>query len=76
MHSLRDLYSRREDWSRVVETLKTESSVWTDPKGKAGVLAQIADLYSTKLGDNGQAFKYYREAIQNAGTLVVIVLPM
>jgi tetratricopeptide (TPR) repeat protein len=65
LHSLRDLYSRREDWHRVVETLKTESSVWTDPKGKAGVLAQIADLYATKLGDHGEAFKYYREAIQN-----------
>lgn len=64
LHSLRDLYSRREDWERVVETLEAEIPLWTDKKGRADVLAQIAEIYSGKLRDPLRSLEFYRRAVE------------
>jgi tetratricopeptide (TPR) repeat protein len=63
LHSLRDLYSRRERWDKVVETLEREIPLWEDDKGRAEVLAQIAEIYANKLGDREKALGYYRRAV-------------
>lgn len=65
LHSLRDVYSRRKNWQKVVETLAMESQVWTDKKGKAEVLAQMAEIYLEKLNDRVQSLQYYRAAIES-----------
>ncbi len=64
LHSLRDLYMRREDWPRVVETLETEAEVWSDAKGKADVLARIAEVYAQHLDNGEAALEYYKKAIR------------
>ena len=64
LHSLRDLYMRREDWQRVVETLETEAEVWSDAKGKADVLARIAEVYAQHLNNGEAALEYYKKAIR------------
>ena len=37
LHSLRDIYIRREDWTRVTQTLELESKLWTEEKERAGI---------------------------------------
>jgi len=64
LHSLRDLYMRRSDWESVVATLETEARVWTDAKGRADVLARIAEVQAQKLGDGEAALEYYKKAIR------------
>ncbi|MCC6746502.1 MAG: tetratricopeptide repeat protein [Deltaproteobacteria bacterium] len=64
LHSLRDLHARHEEWEKVAETLAMEARVWSDPKGKADVLAQLAEIYATRLGDRARAMEYYKQAIQ------------
>lgn len=63
IHGLRDLYRRRQDWPRVIETLELEVKLWQEDKERAGVLAQIGQIYSERLADNAQAMRCFEEAL-------------
>jgi tetratricopeptide (TPR) repeat protein len=63
VHGLRDLYRRREEWPRVLETLELEVKLWSDDKERAGVFAQIAGIYAQQLNDPEQAMHYYDSAL-------------
>jgi tetratricopeptide (TPR) repeat protein len=63
VHGLRDLYRRREEWPRVIETLELEVKLWTDDKERAGVFAQIGRIYEKQLGDTERALHYYESAL-------------
>jgi len=63
VHGLRDLYRRREDWPRVIQTLELEVKLWQDDKERAGVFAQIGRIYEQRLGDASRAMHYYESAL-------------
>ncbi|HRC55862.1 MAG TPA: tetratricopeptide repeat protein, partial [Kofleriaceae bacterium] len=63
VHGLRDLYRRRQEWARVVETLELELKLWQDDKERAGVLAQIGQVYAERIGDGRSARQYFHEAL-------------
>ncbi|MGE3542313.1 MAG: tetratricopeptide repeat protein, partial [Kofleriaceae bacterium] len=63
VHGLRDLYIRREEWPRVIETLEIEAKLWQDDKDRAGVLAQIGKIVDHQLGDSERAMTYYQNAL-------------
>ncbi|WP_428267132.1 hypothetical protein [Haliangium sp.] len=63
VHGLRDLYRRREDWPRVIQTLELEVKLWQDKKERAGVSAQIGRIYATRLSDPQMALHYYESAL-------------
>ena len=64
LHSLRDLYTRRKDWPKVISTLETEARVWNDAKGRADVLARIAEVHAEHLDDWENALAFYKQAIR------------
>lgn len=63
IHGLRDLYRRRQEWPRVIETLELELKLWQDDKERAGVLAQIGQVYAERIGDVRSARQYFQEAL-------------
>ena len=63
VHGLRDLYRRREEWPRVIETLEMEVKLWSDDKERAGVFAQIGKIYEHQLGDAERGMTYYESAL-------------
>jgi tetratricopeptide (TPR) repeat protein len=63
VHGLRDLYIRRKDWPRVIQTLELEVKLWQDDKERAGVFAQIGQIYGDHLGDAERALHYYESAL-------------
>jgi tetratricopeptide (TPR) repeat protein len=63
VHGLRDLYRRREDWPRVIQTLELEVKLWTDDKERAGVFAQIGRIYEQRMADPKRAMTYYESAL-------------
>ncbi|HEY5924239.1 MAG TPA: hypothetical protein VIV11_21325 [Kofleriaceae bacterium] len=63
VHGLRDLYRRREEWPRVIETLELEVKLWSDDKERAGVFAQIGRIYDQQLNDPERAMHYYESAL-------------
>jgi tetratricopeptide (TPR) repeat protein len=63
VHGLRDLYRRREEWAKVIETLELEVKLWTDDKERAGVFAQIGGIYEKYLDDAERAMQYYDSAL-------------
>ncbi len=63
VHGLRDLYRRREEWPRVIETLELEVKLWQDDKERAGVFAQIGRIFDKQLGDPERAMTYYESAL-------------
>ncbi|MCX5745558.1 MAG: hypothetical protein NT062_24035, partial [Proteobacteria bacterium] len=63
VHGLRDLYRRREEWPRVIETLEVEIKLWTEEKERAGVFAQIGRIYDKQLHDPERAMQYYDSAL-------------
>jgi tetratricopeptide (TPR) repeat protein len=63
VHGLRDLYLRRQEWPRVIQTLELESKLWTEDKERAGVIAHIGQIYGDKLGDEERAIQYYESAL-------------
>ena len=63
LHSLRDIYVRREDYARVTQTLELESKLWTEPKEQAGILAHIGQIYLDKLHQPERAIEYYERAL-------------
>lgn len=63
VHGLRDLYLRREDWPRVIQTLELEVKLWQDEKERAGVFAQIGRIYANNLKQPDRALHYYESAL-------------
>jgi tetratricopeptide (TPR) repeat protein len=63
VHGLRDVYRRREEWPRVIETLELEVKLWQDDKERAGVFAQIGRIYEKQLGDIEHAMTFYDSAL-------------
>ena len=63
VHGLRDIYLRRKDWPRVIESLELEVKLWQDDKERAGVFAQIGKIYDERLADPERAMHYYESAI-------------
>ncbi|HET9619917.1 MAG TPA: tetratricopeptide repeat protein, partial [Kofleriaceae bacterium] len=63
VHGLRDLYRRRAEWPRVIESLELEVKLWNDDKERAGVFAQIGKIYDEHLGDPERAMHYYESAL-------------
>lgn len=63
VHGLRDLYRRCEEWPKVVATLELELRLWEDEKERAGVLAQIGQVYAERIGDARRARQYFHEAL-------------
>ena len=63
IHGLRDLHRRRQDWPRVIETLELEVKLWQEDKERAGVLAQIGQIYAERLDDGVQARRRFQEAL-------------
>lgn len=63
VHGLRDLYLRREDWPRVIQTLELEVKLWQDDKERAGVFAQIGRIYANNLDQSERALHYYESAL-------------
>ncbi len=63
VHGLRDLYRRREEWPRVIETLEVEVKLWTEDKERAGVFAQIGRIYEKQLGDPERGMHFYESAL-------------
>ncbi|MBL0217523.1 MAG: tetratricopeptide repeat protein [Myxococcales bacterium] len=63
VHGLRDLYRRREEWPRVIETLELEVKLWQDDKERAGVFAQIGRIFDKQLGDAEKAMHFYESAL-------------
>jgi tetratricopeptide (TPR) repeat protein len=63
VHGLRDLYLRKEDWQRVIQTLELEAKLWTEDKERAGVFAHIGQIYGDKLDDHDRAIQYYESAL-------------
>ncbi len=64
VHGLRDLYRRRAEWPRVIETLELEVKLWQDDKERAGVFAQIGSVYDKQLGDAERALRFYETALE------------
>jgi tetratricopeptide (TPR) repeat protein len=63
VHGLRDLYLRRQEWQRVIETLELEVKLWQDDKERAGVFAQIGRIFEQHLGDPERGLHYYESAL-------------
>ena len=63
VHGLRDLYRRREDWPRVIQTLELEVKLWQDDKERAGVFAQIGGIYAEQLNQPERGLHYYESAL-------------
>lgn len=63
LHSLRDIYIRREDWVRVTQTLELESKLWTEDKERAGILAHAGQIYLDKLGADARALEFFEQAL-------------
>lgn len=63
LHSLRDIYIRREDWPRVTQTLELEAKLWTEDKEKAGVLAHVGQIYLDKLQNQARAVEFFEQAL-------------
>lgn len=63
VHGLREVYRRREDWPKVVQTLELEVKLWDDDKERAGVFAQIGRIYGERLGHRERALHYFESAL-------------
>ena len=63
VHGLRDIFIRKEEWKRVLETLELEVKLWQEPRERAGVFAQIGNLFFEKLGDPVKARRYFESAL-------------
>ncbi len=64
VHGLRDLYLRREEWSRVLETLQLEVKIWRDSRERAGVFARIGRIYMEHFDDREKAREHFEAALK------------
>ncbi|MFH2007027.1 MAG: hypothetical protein ABI333_10620, partial [bacterium] len=63
VHGLRDLYIRREEWPKVLNTLELEVKLWQETKERAGVFARMGRIYQDHLNNLDKAVFYYDSAL-------------
>jgi len=63
VHGLRDLYLRREEWPKVLNTLELEVKLWQETKERAGVFARMGGIYQDHLDNVDKAIYYYESAL-------------
>lgn len=63
VHGLRDLYLRREEWQKVLNTLELEVKLWQETKERAGVFARMGAIYQDHLENVDKAIYYYESAL-------------
>ncbi len=63
VHGLRDLYLRREEWQKVLNTLELEVKLWQETKERAGVFARMGRIYQDHLDNVDKAVYYYESAL-------------
>ena len=62
--ALRDLYLRLQDYQRLADLLLELDKVLKDEKERAQNLAELSQIYETKLGDKDSAFLVMLKAVQ------------
>jgi len=62
--ALRDLYLRLQDYQRLADLLLELVKVLKDDKERAQTLAELSQIYETKLGDKDSAFLVMVKAVQ------------
>ncbi len=63
VHGLRDLYLRRQDWKKVIDTLEHEVKLWQEAKEQAGVYAHIGQIYGEHLAESERAIHFFEQAL-------------
>ncbi len=63
VHGLRDLYLRRQDWKKVIDTLEHEVKLWQEAKEQAGVYAHIGQIYGERLQESERAIHFFEQAL-------------
>jgi len=63
IHGLRDLYLRREEWNKALDTLELEVQLWEEVKEQAGVLARMGEIRLRNLHDVRGAVDLYEDAL-------------
>jgi len=63
IHGLRDLYLRREDWDKALDTLELEVQLWEEGKEQAGVLARMGEIRLNHLHDIRSAIDLFEDAL-------------
>lgn len=64
IEALKALYTNREDWHKLIKTLKTEEQSTEDFTRKADVLYQIARTYEDHVNDLTNAIDYYEKTLE------------
>jgi tetratricopeptide (TPR) repeat protein len=63
VHGLRDLYLRREDWNKALETLDLEFQLWEEKHEQAGILTRMAEIRLHHLKDARKAIEQLEDAL-------------
>jgi tetratricopeptide (TPR) repeat protein len=63
IHGLRDLYLRREEWNRALDTLELEVQLWEEGREQAGVLARMGEIRLHHLKDLRAAVDLFEDAL-------------
>jgi tetratricopeptide (TPR) repeat protein len=63
IHGLRDLYLRRKEWEKALQTLELEVQLWDDTREEAGVLARMGEIYLHQLDDPSKAIELFSDAL-------------
>jgi tetratricopeptide (TPR) repeat protein len=58
------LYAERGQWEKYVAVTKIELQESEDPREKVSLLHRIAAVYESRLGERGEAFACYRQALR------------
>jgi len=61
------LYSRTENWSRLIDVLKTRVTLSESSAERRDINLRVAELYETRTDDLSKAVEAYREALQEGG---------
>ncbi len=62
--ALRDIYTQRNDYKSLAETLLKEFEGQRDRRRKAVILVELARLYETQRKDHNTALEYYKQAVK------------
>jgi tetratricopeptide (TPR) repeat protein len=63
IHGLRDLYLRREEWNKALDTLELEVQLWEEGREQAGVLARMGEIRLHHLKDLRAAVDLFEDAL-------------
>ncbi len=62
MSALRDMARRREDWVEVIRYGKKQAAVEVDPRDRAGILVEMADVWRERLQNEEKALQCHEQA--------------